>query len=259
MCIIAIKPAGKKMMDDTTITTMFINNPDGAGYMFYDKGTKKVVIKKGFMTCHALLSSLHSRDFTDTNVILHFRIGTSGLNDGLNCHPYPIYNKNALKVHTDLAMAHNGILHNFIPPKTSPINDTQYFIGEVLSDLKPNFLSDPDKVMLIKKLIGTNKLAFLDSSNNVTTIGDFIEDGGYIYSNKSYSKWSLYPAKTCYSTAFGKKPEKVATKSVSTPKATAPSVSTCVSTRHKLTSDELDFWRDEPNDFWDDWDRRHPA
>lgn len=235
------------MIDDNTIRCMYINNPDGAGYMYYDYDSKKVVVKKGFMTCKSLLSSLHSKDFTNTNVVIHFRIGTSGLNDALNCHPYPIYQKNALKFKTDLAMAHNGILHNYIPPKSSDINDTQLFIKDVLSNLKPNFINDKDKVALIKQLIGTNKLAFLDSKNKVTTIGNFIHDGDYIYSNSTYKVQSLYAKPTTYSRAF----PKVVHKNVC-PKTD------CVTTKYKLSDTELDFWRDEPNDFWDDWDRHHP-
>ena len=248
MCIIAIKPKGKKMIDDNTIKCMFINNPDGAGYMYYDYVSKKVVIKKGFMTCKSLLSSLHSKDFTNTNVILHFRIGTSGLNDALNCHPYPIYQKNALKLKTDIAMAHNGILHNFTPPKTSDINDTQVFINEVLSKLKTNFLRDDDKVGLIKNIIGTNKLAFLDAKNKVTTIGDFVHDGDYIYSNLTYKIKSLYSA-----------PTRPTTFSLAFPHGMSKGNDAVVTNRYKLTDDELDFWRDEPNDFWDDWDKRHPV
>lgn len=254
MCIIAIKPKGKKMMDDYTIKSMFINNPDGAGYMYYDYNSKKVVIKKGFMTCKSLLASLHSKDFTNTNVILHFRIGTSGFNDALNCHPYPIYQKNALKVKTDLAMAHNGILHDFTPPKTSDINDTQVFIRDVLSTLKPGFLKDNDKVNLISKLIGTNKLAFLDDKNKVYTIGNFITDGDYTYSNGTYKVYPTYPVYrgvTTYSQAFPST-TKVAKK------VTPVNDSTCETKKHKMSKYEWDFWNDSPNDFWDDWDKRHP-
>ena len=226
MCIIAIKPKNMKMIDDDTIRTMFNHNPDGAGYMYYDEKTKKVVIKKGFMNCKELLKSLKAQDLTKTNVILHFRIGTSGFNDKLNCHPYPIYQKNALTCKTDLAMAHNGILQGYIPPKTSDINDTQVFIQNVLNGLKKNFIYDADKLMLIEEIIGTNKLAFLDSKNKVTTIGNFIEDGGYIYSNTSYkqARYSYKPITTKQST-------------------------------------EYDFWKDwdyeSECEFWRDWDLQH--
>ena len=244
MCIIAIKPQGKKMFDDNTITTMFINNPDGAGYMFYDKDTKKVCIKKGFMTCKALLSSLHSKDFTDTNVVLHFRIGTSGLNDKLNCHPYPLYQINDTKCSCDIAMAHNGILKDFNPPKGSKINDTQTFIKEVLNQLKKGFLYDADKILLIKKLIGTSKLAFLTDKNQVITIGNFITDDDYMYSNNSYKQKTLYDwHKPAVTKSVSKKSED----------------SKCVSKTYQLTEDDLGIWQDyEPNEFWDDWDKRHP-
>ena len=248
MCIIAIKPQGKKMFDDTTIKTMFINNPDGSGYMYYDRDSKKVIIKKGFMTCKSLLDSLHSKDFTDTNLVLHFRIGTSGLNDKLNCHPYPLYQVNDTKCSCELGMAHNGILKDFTPPKWSKINDTQTFIKEVLNQLKKGFLNDPDKVMLIQKLIGSSRLAFLNDKNQITTMGNFIHDGDYIYSNDSYKMRTLYD---------WHKP--VSTKSVPKKSETPKSDSKCVSKTFKLTEDEMAIWDDyEPNEFWDWYDDKHP-
>lgn len=262
MCIIAIKPQGKKMFDDTTIKTMFINNPDGAGYMYYDRATKKVCIKKGFMTCTGLLDSLHSKDFTDTNLILHFRIGTSGLNDKLNCHPYPLYQINDTKCSCELAMAHNGILKEFTPPKDSKINDTQTFIKEVLNNLKKGFLFDSDKVMLIQKLIGTNKLAFLTDKNQVLTMGNFITDDGYQFSNDSYHPRSLYytPTKSVYKTiAEAKGNTKGNTKSVSKATKSSESDSKCVSKTYKLNKQDKAIWDDyEPNEFWDYWDSKYP-
>lgn len=189
MCIIAIKPENKKMFSNQVIKTMFTNNPDGAGFMYYDKRTHKVVIKKGFMTYLSLIKELNKHDLTKTNVILHFRIGTSGRNDKMNCHPYPVYEQNSEYCRTDIAVAHNGVLHNYIPYRNSTINDTQLFILEVLRNLDKNFLKDDDKKFLIEELIGANKLAFLDKDNKITLIGKgFIEDNGYIYSNNSYKE-----------------------------------------------------------------------
>ena len=102
--------------------------------MFHDG--KKVVIRKGFMDVDTLLMSLSSQDFTDTNVVLHFRIGTSGKLDALNCHTYPIYETNKTYCKTDIALAHNGILRDFTPSKKSVINDTQLFIQTMLRGLK---------------------------------------------------------------------------------------------------------------------------
>lgn len=189
MCIIAIKPENKKMFSNKVIETMFTNNPDGAGYMYYDKKTHKVVIKKGFMTYLSLIKDLNKHDLTKTNVILHFRIGTSGKNDKMNCHPYPVYEVNNIDCKTELGVAHNGVLYNYIPYKGCNINDTQLFIHEVLRSLNKDFLKDDDKRFLIEEIIGANKLAFLDKDNKITLIGKgFIEDDGYIYSNKSYKE-----------------------------------------------------------------------
>lgn len=245
MCVIAIKPKGMKMIDDNTIKTMFINNPDGAGFMYYDG--HDVVIKKGFMTCTSLLKALKKLNLVNTNVVLHFRIGTSGLNNELNCHPYPINQKNATSCKTKLGMAHNGILHNYIPPKTSNINDTQFFINCVLNHLKPNFTRNSDVVNLIRELIGRNKLAFLDDKNRLTLIGDFIEDNGYIYSNNSYKMETLYN--------FG---HKFVSAKAPTTKSFKPTGHINVSPKKALQTECVSFWDDdEPNDFWSDWDKRH--
>lgn len=192
MCIIAIKPKGQQMFPKSTIQTMFTNNPDGAGYMYYDYNKKKVVIKKGFMTCNALLKILNERDFTNTNLILHFRIGTSGKMDMLNCHPYPIYDENKTECTTDIAIAHNGVLHAYTPSKDSAINDTQVFIKKVLKPLKKGFQNNNEIKGLIKELIGTNKFAILDDKNKLTLIGDFVRDGEYIFSNSTYRVYTHY-------------------------------------------------------------------
>lgn len=190
MCIIAIKPTGAKMFDTKTIQTMFDHNPDGAGFMYYDTDAKKVVINKGFMDCGSLIKELNKYDFTDTNLILHFRIGTSGYKDKLNCHPYPIDKKNALKCVCDIAMAHNGVLRDYTPYyHNSDVNDTQLFIEYALKPLSKGFIDSPDVIHLIGEIIGNNnKLAFLDKNNHITMINHFIKDGDYYYSNVSYKQ-----------------------------------------------------------------------
>lgn len=187
MCIIAIKRSDVKMFDEETIKVMFERNPDGAGYMYVDSG--KVIIKKGFMDVDSLIDSLGKDDLDDKNVILHFRIGTSGLKDELNTHPYPIYDDNDVQCLTDIGVAHNGVLYSYSPGPLSKINDTQNFIQQVLSKLDADFTKDKDKLFLISKLIGTSKLAFLDDSDTIVTLGDFIEDDGYLYSNSSYKSY----------------------------------------------------------------------
>ena len=52
--------------------------------------------------------------------------------------------------------------------------------------------------MLIEELIGTSKLAFIDSTGCITLLGNFIEDGDYVYSNTSYKprEYPQYSYKT---------------------------------------------------------------
>lgn len=194
MCIIAIKPSGKKMFSQATIRNMFRHNPDGAGLMYYEDN--KVHCVKGFMTVEDLLNYLKKFDFKETNLVLHFRIGTSGNKDKLNCHPYPVYEENDVEFETDLAVAHNGVMRNYAPGFYSDINDTQNFIDCVLSRLDEDFLKDEDKTLLIEELIPNNKLCFLNSHNEVITLGyGWIKENGYIFSNASFRDYTRIQTK----------------------------------------------------------------
>lgn len=191
MCIIAIKPKGMDMFTDKQLRIMFENNPDGCGYMYHMVNT--VIIRKGFMTIEDLLADLKKEslvvDFKNRIVVFHFRIGTSGYNDRLNCHPFPVFEVNSTYCESQLGLAHNGILRDFTPSRESDINDTQVFIRTVLRKLRYCFQYDKDKLFLIQQLIGTNRFALLDECGKLTLIGDFIKDNGYIYSNKTYKEY----------------------------------------------------------------------
>lgn len=260
MCIIAIKPVGKKMFSKAMITTMFTNNPDGCGYCYYDKDSKKVVISKGFMTLTELLNDLKGKDFKDTNLIMHFRISTSGKVDSLNCHPYPIYQTNKTSCKTTLAMAHNGVLTDYTPRKDSPINDTQTFIKSVLSKLKNGFLYDDDKRGLIGELIGPrNKLAFLDSKNNVFLIGDFVNNDGYVFSNYSFREKTVPTKSVCADKSPAKSTVKSHTKSVSVPPKDKTYTPKCAYSVRYNDPRYDSFWGDEDDkdDFWDWFDEKY--
>lgn len=184
MCIIAVKPSSKQMFDDAIIKQMFFRNRDGAGLMWTEDET--VHFKKGFMTVQEILDFVHSRNWDGVPVVLHFRIGTAGLNNGLNCHPYPIWQSNRLEGECDLCMAHNGILSSYNPPFGSKINDTQVFVNKVLSNLPEGFLESKGIRHLIRKVIGTSRLCFLSKTGKITRFGSWVEDDGYFFSNESY-------------------------------------------------------------------------
>lgn len=187
MCIIAIKPADKAMFDESTIKTMFSNNPHGAGIMFV-KPDGTVHIEKGFFKVDDMLKYISDNEKTldKADCVLHFRIATSGKKDALGCHPYPVWQNNkSASDDTSLAMCHNGILDRCGYHGNSEINDTQVFIKDCLRKLPHNFLKNKAITKLIGDSIDTNKLAFLDK-NGIHTIGKFTEDEGYYFSNDSY-------------------------------------------------------------------------
>lgn len=194
MCIIAIKPADKEMFSEELIRRMFRKNPDGAG-MMYPRDDGKVYIKKGFMNVESLLKYIDHYDWSDTPVILHFRIGTAGPNNEMNCHPYPVGHKNFTRGSCDLGMAHNGVMYKYNPPRGSSINDTQVFVNTILNGLPKGFQNNDVILKLLEEDIGSSRIAFMDGSGNIRTIGHWYEDDGYLYSNEGYKP----PIVTSYS------------------------------------------------------------
>lgn len=207
MCIICVKNKGIAMPTKSVIETMFDNNNDGAGYMYNESGN--VVIRKGFMTCQSLLDSLKEiKDINNKSVILHFRISTSGNVDKGACHPYPVTNDfkllRATRTKTKLGIAHNGIISDYTPEFGSILNDTQTFIQEVVSPLYDSnklFLKDKRYLKMLEVLAGS-KLAFMNERGKVTTIGNFEEVGGLLYSNSSYR---TYRTTISYDSYYGYK------------------------------------------------------
>lgn len=197
MCIIAIKKANHPLPDGKIMETMFKNNSDGAGFCYTQNG--EVIIQKGYMTYEAFSEALkqvsEKIDTYTTPMIFHFRISThGGINPAL-CHPFPISHKSSVLKHltasTRLAIVHNGV----IPIRTKKgLSDTIIYITERLAKRykwNKEFYKSKKQRKAILTEIGNSKLAFLDSEGNIYTIGEFIEDGGIMYSNESYKQRSF--------------------------------------------------------------------
>jgi hypothetical protein len=230
MCIIAIKPAGVKLPKDDTLDTMWLNNDDGAGYMYPAAG--KVEIRKGYMTFKSFNKSLKALgkevDTTATPIVFHFRIGTSGGNTAANTHPFPVTsNITALqktRSHAPLAVAHNGIID--IKPRKKTISDTMEYVASVVAPLyrlAPDFYREKAGQELLYNT-AKSKLAFMDGDGRIETIGKFhTGDDGLIYSNYSYEPyygyqywdtWDDYGYRYIYSGGKVKKETKTDTKNL---------------------------------------------
>lgn len=203
MCVIMVKPKGKEMVSKEIRRQMWDRNKDGAGFMYLNKD-KKVIISKGFMTFDDFEKGLSSvkdvKNIKDTPMVLHFRITTHGGTSPENTHPFPISSVEshlqALDVSCNLAMAHNGVINSVETSAT--LSDTMMFIKTIvspLSKLDKEFLTSYEK--FIKYGIGASKLAFLDNTGKITTIGDFKDVDGYLYSNTNHVPY--VPTKTTYS------------------------------------------------------------
>lgn len=197
MCIIAIKKANQPLPEEKIMETMFKNNPDGAGFCYCYNG--EVIIQKGYMTYEAFTEALKKVseriDTYSTRMIFHFRISThGGVNPSL-CHPFPMSKHmpelKHLTASTSLAMVHNGV----IPIKTRKgVSDTMEYITRCLYKRyrrDPGFYKNKNIRKAILTEIGSSRMAFLDCSGNIYTIGEFITDNGIMYSNTSYKEREL--------------------------------------------------------------------
>lgn len=198
MCIIAAKPAGVKMPSDRYIHNMFVNNDDGAGFMYASNG--KVHIEKGIMSEEAFMNKLDalSKDFDldKLPMVMHFRITTHGGTKPENCHPFPVSDSmgmlKKLRCKTDLGVAHNGIITIDVRDKT--ISDTMEYVASQLAPLKravPKFYKNKNLLQMIYNAIGS-KMAIMNADGEITLIGNFYENEGVSYSNEGYKHDILY-------------------------------------------------------------------
>lgn len=192
MCIIVAKPKGVAMPNETTLYNCFINNPDGAGFMIATGKTVK--IRKGFMTFDAFIDALESEgDLTDRAAVIHFRIATHGKVTGSNCHPFPVSHDmrklRKLECSDTLAVAHNGVIPNMTTNKKT--SDTMAYVSSILAPLRKlnsSLIYSTPALEIIENTLHS-KMALLDATGELVTIGEFIENGGVLYSNSTFNSY----------------------------------------------------------------------
>lgn len=178
MCIAIIKPKDKHISDEA-LKNCYERNPDGAGLAFAKNG--KLYIMKGIFNKDEFVKAVQYYEKEQEGAMLiHCRIGTSGLKDKENCHPHVINNK--------LVMIHNGIIRIDVPAN-SKVSDTVIFAQEYLRSLPDNFIKNPYIMKLIQMAIGSNnKLAFLNEKGEYAIVNENqgVWDDGVWYSNETY-------------------------------------------------------------------------
>lgn len=188
MCVIAFSPKGVDIPSEQQIRTMWSHNPDGAGYAYVSK-KGKVIYRKGFLKLEELLKELEAPErFKNTNFAIHFRIGTSGKNDGATCHPFPISTTfgdlRKTEGEADSVLFHNGILSS--GGIASPLaSDTQDFVI-AMAPLLQKYNRSKARDFFIGELTKGSRLLILYKNNAFKMFGDWQKDGAIWVSNIAY-------------------------------------------------------------------------
>jgi hypothetical protein len=186
MCIAIHRPKGAPI-SKRTLLNCWDNNSDGAGFMYVEDG--KLVTEKGFMKWKALWKAIRPHIHEkDRELVIHFRIATSGRIDYDNCHPH--------EIHDGLSYVHNGIIHD--------LNDDldkcdTVRLAEILKELPHGFIHSDGIMALIAMAVGGSKFIFMDNLGTVKIInedlgveaeGVWYSNNGFRYSYKSTSAYS---------------------------------------------------------------------
>jgi predicted glutamine amidotransferase len=169
MCIAILNKTSVLTLD--VIKNSFENNPDGAGLCAVIDGKLKIYKELKSANYKSFYAEyLKMREKTDKPVLLHFRIGTSGIKDERNIHPFLINAK--------LALIHNGMINYNVVDNN--FSDTWHFT-QLLKSLR-----NPAKLLNEKSLEYQMLSAFTKSSK----IAILHVSGQYSILNESAGKWS---------------------------------------------------------------------
>lgn len=223
MCLlIGIKAGVEKSTDFLfeAIRKASITNKDGMGFAYKKANQNKVWIQKGFHDVDKFIETLQKKNLKlNDELIVHLRIGNKGAKTDEMNHPFVISDEEQTILksskYVDLpVVAHNGTFYDF-SLTSSKFSDTYFFIQDFLAVPEILDLLKRDKVAFIKafsSILRTNKLAFIfPDKTPLITLGSFMEDQGYLFSNESYrlkiynvgGNESYYPLNKNYSTRSG--------------------------------------------------------
>tara|TARA_R100000963_G_C4631511_1_gene96504 strand:+ start:181 stop:1296 length:1116 start_codon:yes stop_codon:yes gene_type:complete len=193
MCLI-IKTDSPKQLSLGLLQTAYLNNSDGFGVMFHNKGklhTQKIV-PKSFKDVEKLWSKYKD---LDVPMGLHFRFNTMGDTSRAMSHPFQVLSKSKGD-DRDMWVMHNG------PQLPTPMiednkSDTHQFVKWVIRpqlSANPKLLYNAEWQEMIEELIGTDKLLFLDGKTKEFVI--YNEDEGKEVDNIGWlsNTYSIQPS-----------------------------------------------------------------
>ncbi len=198
MCLIIVAPKGTdkySKLIDSSIDNGAETNDDGYGYCYKKDKDKQIYISKGYTDVKLLKESIKSKDLKpEDELLIHFRIGTSGKKDNKNCHPFVISESQdeILTIEGFVekpVLTHNGVFGKYTEHQ-SDYSDTYHFTKRFISIPEVVALLNRDEVIfeeIFSGILGSNKLAILMPDRDLIKIGTFLEDEGYFFSNSCYN------------------------------------------------------------------------
>lgn len=203
MCLVSVCPIGTEKNSEKVIA--FIrkgasSNTDGSGYMFKRSGEDFITVNKGFFNIDILIQSILENNLTvDDELIIHHRIGTSGLISPENTHPFVLSKLHKECCSTDIktkkpCIAHNGMFSHLkkYMELDNDFSDTYAFARYILSNENLHQIFHEDEKLfndLIEDIVGWSKVAIMYSDRPIKMIGEFVENDGYFHSNHGYKSY----------------------------------------------------------------------
>lgn len=188
MCIAIYVPNGVKSPSKAILKRCFKTNSDGAGFGWFNRKEKTWIVSKGHMSFKKFWKAYTTKKFTDnTEVVMHFRIGTSGKKAHPDCtHPFPVVGSFKEMIlpefKTDNIIVHNGIIGRGL----GDASDTMVAVRDYIDPLLPH-INDKKISVLLGELLekGTSRW-LLAKKDEVLLLGTWVEEDGVSYSNRGY-------------------------------------------------------------------------
>lgn len=180
MCTLTFCKPGRTPKKDYLVNSCE-NNPDGFGYGFLTDG--KLIVGRDMNAEKIIEEFLVCREmYPDAPAIFHSRIGTHGVKDVSNCHPF------FSGVENDTIVAHNGVMHLMTDrideegKSTDTRSDTRIFAEDYLPKFGVEKLGDFQMVDMMEDWLGSsNKVVVLTQNPAVRD--------GWIILNEHRGSW----------------------------------------------------------------------
>lgn len=181
MCIAILNTKKAGRLPKQQIKNSWDNNDMGSGILWNKDGKLNVFKSYDYEDYIEKYNEIRD-DKSVGNIVLHFRIATSGYNGEHNLHPF--------LVNDGLGFVHNGVIKGL---GNKSFSDT-YEFNDMLKKFKHNFLMCDMTKYFISEYIGYSKLIFLDNKDKYTIINEELGkwSSGNWYSNDSYKQVNDY-------------------------------------------------------------------